>query len=135
MLVLIRLRGSLKMNIIIIGILSALTIAVVFSIGNNAVYAQQQNMTQIIQEKFATSVSLIYESPNTAVLQGDLIISSGLLSNQNSTSNYEGGLAANTDLWAAMDLLRNNGFKTQQIITTGQGSVGNPHTVYIVMTK
>ncbi len=123
------------MNIIIIGILSALTIAVVFSLGSNTVYAQQQNMTQIIQEKFATSVSLIYESPSTAVLQGDLIISSGLLSSQNSTSNYEGGYATNTDLWVAMDLLRNNGFKTQQIITTGQGSVGNPHTVYIVMTK
>ena len=123
------------MNIIIIGILSALTIAVVFSLGSNTVYAQQQNMTQIIQEKFVTSVSLIYESPSTAVLQGDLIISSGLLSNQNSTSNYEGDYASNTDLWAAMDLIKNNGFKTQQIITTGQGSVGNPHTVFIVMTK
>jgi hypothetical protein len=42
----------------------------------------------------------------------------------------------NTDLLAAMDLLKNQyGFKVQQVMTSGVGSVGNPTTVYILMTK
>jgi hypothetical protein len=35
-----------------------------------------------------------------------------------------------------LDLLKNQyGFKVQQVMTSGQGSVGNPTTVYILMTK
>jgi hypothetical protein len=42
----------------------------------------------------------------------------------------------NSDLWEAMDLLKNQyGFKLQNVMTSGAGSVGNPTTVYILMTK
>ena len=35
-----------------------------------------------------------------------------------------------------MDLLKNQyGFKIQQVMTNGIGSVGNPTSVYILMTK
>jgi hypothetical protein len=44
--------------------------------------------------------------------------------------------AQNTPLWAAMDLLKTgHGFQLQHIMTSGVGSVGNPTSVYIVMTK
>jgi hypothetical protein len=65
------------------------------------------------------SVEVKYESPNTAII-GDLIFARSF----------------NTDLWSAMDLLKNQyGFKIQQVMTSGVGSVGNPTSVYILMTK
>jgi hypothetical protein len=63
-----------------------------------------------------------YESPTTILISGDLII------------GYTGTF--NSVLWEAMDLLKNQyGFKIQQVMTSGVGSVGNPTIVYILMTK
>ena len=89
-------------------------------------------MTSIIAQQFpekvdpSVSMSAIspvavrYESPNSVVIGGDLIFNGFF----------------NTDLWKAMDLLKDQyGFKVQQVITSGVGSVGNPTTVYILMTK
>jgi len=76
-------------------------------------------------------VDVIYESPNTIVLQGDLIASE-----HDVDTRLQPSIHQNTDLWAAMDLLKNEyGFKTQQVMTSGIGSVGNPTTVYILMIK
>jgi hypothetical protein len=42
----------------------------------------------------------------------------------------------NSDLWSAMDLLKNQyAFKLQHVMNTGLGSVGSPTNVYILMTK
>jgi hypothetical protein len=103
------------------------------------VNAQTGNLSKVIEEKFSKQIGtgtsplielfvhVIYESPNTIVLQGDLITES-------STTTTTGLI--NTDLWAAMDLLKNQyGFKILQVMTSGVGSVGNPTTVYILMTK
>jgi hypothetical protein len=59
-----------------------------------------------------------YESPTSIMISGDLI------------KSYRG---FNSDLWEAMDLLKNQyGFKLQNIIT----SVDETNTVvYILMTK
>lgn len=107
--------------------------------------AQQGNMSMVIKEKFTREigtgqvmppvsyswVKVIYESPNTVILQGDLI------TNEQSVDQRLGPTRqSNTDLWTAMDLLKNqHGFIIQQVMTSGVGSVGNPTTVYILMTK
>ena len=91
----------------------------------------QQSFAQITKEKFpdkvdpstscfAATVEVKYESPTIVLLEGDLIF----------------GGSFNTDLWAAMNLLKSvHGFKIQQVMTSGVGSVQNPTAVYILMTK
>jgi hypothetical protein len=92
---------------------------------------QSVNLTKVIEEKFPpitiseyspfpfNRVEVEYVGPTTILISGPLIHA-----------------AFNSDLWAAMDLLKNQyGFKIQQVMTSGVGSVGNPTTVYILMTK
>ena len=113
------------------------------------VNAQQGNMSQswehVIADKFTRElgigqvmppvshswVEVMYESPKTVMLQGDLITSEHSVDQRLRPS-----VQVNTDLWGAMDLLKNQyGFKIQQIMTSGDGSVGNPTTVFILMIK
>jgi len=109
------------------------------------VNAQQGNMSTVIKDKFTREigtgqvmplvshswVEVMYESPNTVILRGDLITNEQYV-DQRLQPNGQ----SNTDLWAAMDLLKNQyGFKILQVMTSGVGSVGNPTTVYILMTK
>ena len=69
-------------------------------------------------------VRVTYESPSTIMISGGLINSI----HGNNTINYQ--------LWETMDLIKNQyGFKLQNVMTSGQGSVGNPTVVYILMTK
>jgi hypothetical protein len=101
-------------------------------------YAQQPvNLTKVIEDKYAreiigpytgptgifnSAVKVIYESPKTVILQGDLITPIERLLNH--------------ELWQAMDLLRDQyGFNIHHIMTSGVGSEGNPTVVYILMTK
>ena len=103
------------------------------------------NLAKVIQDKFNREigtgqvmppvlhswVEVIYESPNTIVLEGDLITDEHSV-DQRLQPNGQ----SNTDLWAAMDLLKNQyGFKVQQVMTSGVGIVGNPTSVYILMMK
>jgi len=67
------------------------------------------------------SVELVYDSPTTIVFRGDLITQF--------TS------VPNTKIWEAVDLLKGEGYQLNQIVNTGAGSVGNPHTLYIIMSK
>lgn len=109
------------------------------------VNAQHGNMSTVIEDKFTREigtgqvmppvshswVEVMYESPNTIILGGDLIASDRDVDQRLQPSDHW-----NTDLWGAMDLLKNQyGFKLQQVMTNGVGSVGNPTTVYILMTK
>lgn len=112
----------------------------------NSSYAQFLNSTiaKIIDEKYTKiskydpvtntlfedpkvlfrPVYVDYESPSTIMISGGLINSI----HGNNTFNYQ--------LWQAMDLIKNQyGFKLQNVMTSGQGSVGNPTVVYILMTK
>lgn len=67
------------------------------------------------------TVELIYDSPTTIVFRGDLI------TQFSSTVNIK--------IWEAVDLLKGEGYQLNQIITTGAGTAGNPHTLYIIMSK
>jgi hypothetical protein len=120
-------------------ILSVIYAVIILTI-NQTVNAQLPNSTisQIIDEKYGhrnifmnatntiveipATVAVDYESPTTVLISGDLI---------NTKPR-----TFNADLWQAMDLLKNQfGFKLQNVMTSGVGSVGNPTTVYILMTN
>jgi len=83
-------------------------------------------MTNSIIENYVP-VEVAYESPTTIMLSGNLI----------STVSPESTMGTfNSGIWEAMDLMKNQyGFKVQQVMTSGLGNVGNPTTVYILMTK
>ena len=66
-------------------------------------------------------MELVYNSPTTIVFRGDLLTQF--------TS------VPNTKIWEAVDLLKGEGYQLNQIVNTGAGSVGNPHTLYIIMSK
>lgn len=100
------------------------------------------NLSKMIEDKFTvflppsggyaqgfnkSGVEVAYESPTTIMLSGELLLT---ISPESTSGVF------NSAIWAAMDLLKNQyGFKVQQVMTSGQGSVGNPTKVYILMTK
>ena len=65
------------------------------------------------------SVELVYDSPTTIVFRGDLIT--------------QFSSVPNTKIWEAVDLLKGEGYQLNQIVNTGSGTPGNPHTLYIIM--
>lgn len=69
-------------------------------------------------------VSVIHESPNTVVLNGDLLVGGG-------SAGYED----NPFIWRAVDGFRGQGYNIESISLAGQGSQGNPHNILIVMSK
>lgn len=90
---------------------------------------QDNASNALLNEEFHTenetrvqTVYVKYESPTTILIRGDLITITA--------QDF------NSDLWEAMDLLKNQyGFKLQQVMTSGVRSEGNPIVVYILMTK
>ena len=69
-------------------------------------------------------VFMIYESATTIVLDGDLIIATQDL-----------GFVQNPFIWQAVDEFKTQGYIIDSTSLTGQGSQGNPHKVYVVMSK
>lgn len=69
-------------------------------------------------------VFLLYESATTVVLNGDLLIhrSPGLYTD-------------NPFIWQAVDEFKVQGYTGDSVIVSGQGSQGNPHQLYGVMSK
>lgn len=120
---------------VIIGITAVVAVSLLTTMNNNStVYAQQPvNLVNVIEDKYTRTdsdgvpyVKVVYASPNTVLLQGELIVT------QFNTPNF----TFNSDLWSAMDLLKNQyGFKVEQVMTSGIGSQGNPTFVYILMMK
>jgi len=64
------------------------------------------------------------------LLQGDLILQVPIENADEKTGLF------NSQLWQAMDMVKEKyGYNLQQVITSGQGSVGNPTTIYLLMVK
>lgn len=83
-----------------------------------------RNDTPSFNSQFSTPtqlVELLYDSNTTIVFRGDVITPF--------TS------VPNTKIWEAFDLLKGEGYQLNQIVNTGEGSVGNPYTLYIIMSK
>lgn len=84
------------------------------------------NITQTIANQFPSSaldgiVLVDYESPTMIVMEGDAITV---------------GRMFNTNLWKAVDLLRNDyGYNLDKVVVNGLGTSANPDRFYIVMTK
>jgi len=109
---------------------------------HQTVNGQTGNLTNIIQQKFTRNITgptsglnwedvnlvrVVYESPTTILITGDLI-------QQLSVGGQDS--IFNNGIWEAMDLLKNQyGFKLQNVMTTGAGTVDNPTVVYILMTR
>jgi hypothetical protein len=67
---------------------------------------------------------LLYESATTVVLNGDLLIRSS-----------PGLYIDNPFIWQAVDEFKVQGYKVDSVMVSGQGSQGNPHELYVVMSK
>ena len=90
----------------------------------NAIHAMSPTeilLANKLGAEVSDSVSVDYESPTTIIISGHLLNTDTAIFN-----NW---------LWEAMDVLKGNGWKMQQVMTSGVGSVGNPTTVYVLMTK
>jgi hypothetical protein len=71
-------------------------------------------------------VSVVYESPTILVLTGQLAIVIG---------GGEIGYQENPYIWQAVDGFKAQGYTLNSVQLGGQGSQGNPHSWYIVMSK
>ncbi len=74
-------------------------------------------------------VTLVYESPNTVVLDASLLLIS---------TDFSGSFAGNWDnpfVWKAVDRFKALGYSLTSVELGGQGSQGNPHNWHIVMSK
>ena len=69
-------------------------------------------------------ITVVHESPTTIVLTGDLLI-----------VQFGGGYGDNPIIWQAVDKFKAQGYTLNSAVLTGQGSQGNPHSWYIVMSK
>jgi hypothetical protein len=70
-------------------------------------------------------VSVVHESFRTLVLTGDLLI----------VIEGAGGYGDNRYIWLAADEFKAQGHTLDSVLLAGQGSQGNPHKWYIVMSK
>lgn len=130
-----------------ISIVVATTVS--FGITANAFGQEQQNLTEIIMNQksnipqcslaeqgglfpdidasqfsnvteYNACVQVIYEGPDRVVLTGDFF---------NSVREYNSGI------WKAIDGLETADWSVENVLITGQGSEGNPHSYVITMTK
>ena len=91
---------------------------------NNATLAQttpQVNITEILIDNYPY-VSVEYEDPSTVVIRGD----------EESLLLVNGTLAP---FWEAIDKAKEQGYKLDDITTSGMGSQGNPTRFYATMSK
>jgi len=75
-------------------------------------------------------VSVIHESPITLVLEGQLLIIQ-----EAGRGTGEPGLVNNPYIWQAVDRFKTQGYTLSSVLLSGEGTQGNPHVWYIVMSK
>ena len=91
---------------------------------NNVTYAQttpQVNITEILIDNYPY-ISVEYEDPLTVVIRGDeesLLLTNGTLA----------------PFWEAIDKVKEQGYKLDDIATSGMGSQGNPTRFYAATSK
>jgi hypothetical protein len=82
------------------------------------------NFTQLFKEKLPSpfaniEINVLYQSNKTVVLEGEKIPL---------------GLEENTNIWRAVDLVKQQGYVIDSVLLTGQGSKGNPHDYIITLS-
>jgi hypothetical protein len=101
----------------ILGIMTAICLP------NTVTYAQTTpvNITEILIDNYPY-VSVEYEDPSTVVIRGD----------EQSLLLVNGTLAP---FWEAIDQAKEQGYRLDDITTSGMGSQGNPTRFYAAMSK
>ena len=72
-------------------------------------------------------VMLVYESPTTVVLNGEVLIFGG---SAESIGNYP-----NSFLWKAVDAFKAQGYTISAIEMSGAGNKGSPNEFHVIMSK
>ncbi len=82
--------------------------------------------TTSLAELVSLCVFAVHESPITLVLQGNLLLL---------PTEVGGAIIDNTFIWQAVDRFKAQGYTLNSVLLSGEGTRGNPHTWYIVMSK
>jgi hypothetical protein len=91
---------------------------------------QMVNFTQLFEQKFAgvsylgvPPVWVVYQSPNTVILQGHANI-----------LNIKIALVNNKQLWQAVDIVKEHGFTVDSVFTSGLSTINNPLVYHIILS-
>jgi hypothetical protein len=86
------------------------------------------NFTQLFEQKFvshlgAPPVRVVYQSPTTVILVGHAKI-----------LNTKIALVNNQQLWQAVDIVKEQGFTVDSVVTSGLSTINNPLVYHIILS-
>lgn len=86
------------------------------------------NFTQLFEKKFvshlgAPPVRVVYQSPTTVILVGHAKI-----------LNTNIALVNNQQLWQAVDIVKEQGFTVDSVVTSGLSTINNPLVYHIILS-
>ena len=86
------------------------------------------NFTQLFEQKFvshlgAPPVRVVYQSPTTVILVGHAKI-----------LNTKIALVNNQQLWQAVDIVKEQGFNVDSVVTSGLSTINNPLVYHIILS-
>jgi hypothetical protein len=89
---------------------------------------QIANFTQLFEQKFvshlgAPPVRVVYQSPTTVILVGHAKI-----------LNTKIALVNNQQLWQAVDIVKEQGFNVDSVVTSGLSTINNPLVYHIILS-
>ena len=90
--------------------------------------SQIVNFTQLFEQKFASylgasPVWIVYQSPTTVILVGHAKI-----------LNTKIALVNNQQLWQAVDIVKEQGFNVDSVVTSGLSTINNPLVYHIILS-
>ena len=86
------------------------------------------NFTQLFEQKFVSYVGtppvrVVYQSPTTVILVGHAKI-----------LNTKIALVNNQQLWQAVDIVKEQGFTVDSVVTSGLSTINNPLVYHIILS-
>jgi hypothetical protein len=86
------------------------------------------NFTRLFEQKFvshlgAPPVRVVYQSPTTVILVGHAKI-----------LNTKIALVNNQQLWQAVDIVKEQGFTVDSVVTSGLSTINNPLVYHIILS-
>ncbi|MEW6603198.1 MAG: hypothetical protein AB1351_00745 [Thermoproteota archaeon] len=124
---------------IIIGLLSTAVLSTIGAMlyGPQPAESQQQqqqttenvNFTRLFERQLdssfmAADARVVYQSPTTVILEGDLL----------TLSNENGGYIDNYHLWEGVDIVKSYGYSIDVVTISGEGTGDNPLQYNIIMS-
>ena len=86
------------------------------------------NFTQLFEQKFVSHIGgppvrVVYQSPTTVILIGHAKI-----------LNTKIALVNNQQLWQAVDIVKEQGFTVDSVVTSGLSTINNPLVYHIILS-